>query len=353
MARRRQYPVGTRGHVVWTAAWVVAVQAALAVYFDARHPEVFDPEYSDRLIALRRLAAAEPDSDLLLIVGSSRITSDVRPEVLPPLRTAAGVRAVPFNFSHSGAGPLLNLVEVSRLYRAGFRPRWAVVELLPAVFPLAGHAAAAAQAGPADVPLLARYVPPGKLGWHYLAERSGGCVNHRWAYLRHLAPWAPLCPLAYDSIALEPLGGSTAWLPSEPDPAEVARRTAVVRGQYAPNLQKLTVHESADRALRELLDLCRRQGTDVVLLLTPESGQFRGWYPPEAERLVRAYTDELRRECGVPVVDARSWMADGDFVDGHHLHPYAAVAFTERLGREVLEPLAGGQFGRAAVAARP
>ena len=68
----------------------------------------------------------------------------------------------------------------------------------------------------------------------------------------------------------------------------------------------------------------------------PESSAFRGWYPPGAGPAVAAYLGGLSREYGVPWTDARAWLADEHFVDGHHLLAGGAAAFSERFGREML-----------------
>jgi hypothetical protein len=45
------------------------------------------------------------------------------------------------------------------------------------------------------------------------------------------------------------------------------------------------------------------------------------------------------REFGVAVVDARRWLADEEFEDGHHPLLAGQRAFTDRLYREVLVAL--------------
>ena len=37
-----------------------------------------------------------------------------------------------------------------------------------------------------------------------------------------------------------------------------------------------------DRALEELLAVCRREQIAAVLVTMPEATDFRGWYPPPA-----------------------------------------------------------------------
>jgi hypothetical protein len=338
MTRRPHPRLGTRGHVIWTVIAFVALQAAQAAYFDICHPELYDPEFSDRITALRRLPVTHSAQPLLLVVGSSRITTDFRPEFLPQLDN----EVVPFNLSHSGGGPLLNLLDVDRIFRLGYRPRWIVIEAMPSLLPLAGHSTVASVAAAGDLPLLSHYVPVWKLGYHFAHHRALAMTYHREAFRRRLAPWTAEELRDHDAMPLEPLGGTTSWLIEKPTPDVKARWFAAVRAQYAAGLQKLSVHDTSYRALRDLLELCRKNGTATALLLTPESSEFRGWYSDESARLVRDYFEDVSRTHHIPLVDARTWMADEDFVDGQHLLPDAAVAFTRRLGQEVLAPLVAG-----------
>jgi hypothetical protein len=339
---RRSHLPTTRTCVLWSAGWFLALQLALAAFLDVRHPEVFDPEFSDRLAVLSRLPPADADRPLLFVIGSSRITTDFRPEVLPPI-VAGKAHVVPFNLSHSGSGPLLNLIVADRVFRRGYRPRWAVIEAVPALIGVSGQSTAISLAAGGDLPILSRYVPTWKVGYQFVAERLGACANHRAAICRQLAPWRSAAD-AYDAYPLEPLGGSTWWCGADAGPEEARRRTAGVHLQYGPGLNQLALHGTPDRAIRELIARCRREGAKPLLLLTPESREFRSWYSPAANRLVNDYYRDLARSCAVPIVDARDWMVDEDFTDGQHLNLPAAVAFTRRLGRDVLTPLVENRF---------
>jgi hypothetical protein len=44
---------------------------------------------------------------------------------------------------------------------------------------------------------------------------------------------------------------------------------------------------------------------------------------------------ELQKEYAVEVIDARCWVADKDFADGHHVLEGGATTFTTRLCAEV------------------
>ncbi len=328
-----------RTKIAWTLAAFVFLQLALNVVIERRQPEIYDPEYRDRLLLLRQRVTALRDQPLLLVVGSSRIITDFRPETLPPLKTSSGERVLPFNFSHSGAGPLLNLLAVQRLLREGFQPRWLVIEVVPPLLGASGQSTAAALAETRDLPLLGRYLNPWKLAGRFAWERALTGFSHRDACLRYLAPWCLAKPIPWDAIPLEELGGTTAWLDFQTNLQDVERRTAVVRAEYYAGLQHFHIADGPDRALRELLDLCCTRKIRTTLLLTPESSIFRSWYAADTTATLRAYSQSLAREYGIQVVDAREWLADDAFIDGHHIFPTAAQAFTARLNHEVLLPL--------------
>jgi hypothetical protein len=83
--------------------------------------------------------------------------------------------------------------------------------------------------------------------------------------------------------------------------------------------------------------VARAHGAVVGFTYLPESSEFRSWYPPAAERAAREHLATLSRELGVPVIDARTWMDDGVFVDGFHLSRIGASLFTRKLGPAVAE----------------
>jgi hypothetical protein len=91
------------------------------------------------------------------------------------------------------------------------------------------------------------------------------------------------------------------------------------------------------QALRDLLDYCRRQEIPIVLVITPESSVFRHSYFA-SYREINDYIRRVALEFGVPLYDARTWVDDGGFADGHHLCVQGADQFTERFAREVFRP---------------
>jgi hypothetical protein len=144
---------------------------------------------------------------------------------------------------------------------------------------------------------------------------------------------------------LGPLGGDYVWQAvSNPDAKTVQDRTLVARSGYVPPLQEdFKIADLSDGTMRELLDLCRQEGIPTVLLLSPEGPTFQSWYCAKTRQLIDEYSTTLSREYALPLVDARNWLEEVDFVDSHHATLQGAQRFTQRLGTDLLAPLVAGK----------
>src|SRR5581483_1793148 len=117
-------------------------------------------------------------------------------------------------------------------------------------------------------------------------------------------------------------------------------RLAQAGAVYWQVLRNFRMGKTQDRAIHELLDLCRREKIPSALVLMPEDSRFRSWYSPEAKTAVRNLLDELRQTYGVPCIDAQFWVPDYDFEDGHHTMLGGALIFTRRIRAELPRLLA-------------
>jgi hypothetical protein len=351
MTAPRRLRAACKAEILWTVAAFLAGHLTFLLYAECRWPGLYDREFGTRLDLLRARHAAAPAAPLLAVVGSSRVGMAFLPERLPALRTPEGVTAVPFNFSHQEAGPLYNLLQTHRLVRQGLRPRWLVVELCP-LFWWEEHSGVCTRGATlADLPVLLAHTSAGTVLQPYLRARLLPAYQHRQGALQQLAP-----PLATevsrgDRIRLSPLGGDEEWCAlTTVTPAQRDRaRRPLLAGVAA--WRPLEV-ERYDRATRALLALCRRERIEVALLLTPEDSLVRAHYPP-ALRQFEAYVAGLAAENGVAVCDARAWLGEDDFSDGHHALLGGAARFTQRLHAEVLEPLVAGRLRPASPASGP
>lgn len=314
------------------------IQTALSVVIELKRPEYFDPEFAVRFATLKARIAEMPDRPILAVVGSSRLEMSFAPEKLPPITTPAGERVLPFNFSHLAAGPAMNLVEIQRLLRNGIRPRWIILELMTGQLNDPDQRILHATATIGDLPVVSRYYNPIRLGYAYCKIRATPCYNHRRLILHEIVPnWMQETESDPWNIQLGPLGGDYVWqAKSEQSEDMQRRRTLAAKSGFGPCMWNLSVSQISERTMNEILELCRREGIHVVVLLTPEGSEFQSWYSAESLRVLDSYCTELRRRYGVEIVDARNWLAEEDFIDSHHCHLRGAEKFTNLLCERVL-----------------
>lgn len=322
----RAKPASGRPRRRWSRAAVgwLPVAFALCVVLawagvDAFAPERADPEYLARRDLLRDRTRERPDARLAVVFGSSRTGCGFAPELLP-----AGERsALWFNLSHYGAGPVFNLVILNRVIRDGFRPDVAVIEVMPPFATREHPRFLGTHFSAGELAFASDYLPPGPLLWQWFRHRfvKVGSVKQT------LDPHGTV-------VVPGPFGGP-ANPQEEVTPTERDYRTGEQRRMYVPLAGKLEVSPAADRALRDTLRVCREHGITPVLLLAPEGSEFRGWYDPARLRRFDEAVAVLAAEHGVRLIDARDWLPDADFADGHHPLRRGAEAFTRRLVREV------------------
>ena len=339
----RKQLAGRRCLLWGLGAWLV-ISVGLLVRVQVTRPDLIAPDFAVRLQKLRQRQAEHPDRPLWLVVGSSRIRIGYCPEAVEPLGERQGRPVLVFNFAHNGMGPILQHLYLRRFLREGVRPALLVLEVMPMYlhhepdhfltrFVLAPEWPAAASY--VSVPSLARNLARQQEEVYAAAGRS-------------LFP-GDLRQLVHEDSrsrvgrALE-LGGpgrlrDTITASDREQRLEVQR--AAYRWRAAP-----VIAERAERALRDSLELCRREKFEVVLLLTPEGDSFRQLYPPGAEETIGAFVRRLGAETRTTVVDARRWLVEEDFFDGQHTLRRGTEKFTRRLHEEVLVPRVRG--GRAA-----
>jgi hypothetical protein len=344
LPRARLHPRRCRANLLWFGLSLLAAFIALDVVVD-HWPRLYDPEFGTRLELLQRQIAAAPDRPVLVFVGSSRVGLGFHPEQMPEVRDADGRPVLAFNCSHLAAGPVMNLVQVKRLLRAGIRPRWVVVELAPFILPDECTSTPTTFSCASDLPTLFRYIRASKVATVYVRGRLNPWYKHRQVLVEEYAHPLARSRQGFEGVRINALGGDNFWYHSETlPPEEVCRRTRRVLDEDRDRMQHFLIAPAADRATHELLRLCRDEGIEVAVLLMPESTAYRALYSPQTERTVSRYVQALERTWQVPVIDARSWVSDEGFSDCNHMFRAAALPFTRRLAAEVLQPLADGRL---------
>jgi hypothetical protein len=317
--------------LLWGLVWIAAAQAIVVLYLEWRHPEFLDPKYGCRMLALRARRQEQRDRTLLLALGSSRTEQGFRPSILTNERGPLF-----YNLARGGSSPLLYLLTLRRLLADGVRPDGLLVEIFPPALVEDKEGTIIYKPTLRDWPLLRRY-PVGARTWAFwLHDRLLLWYKYRSGFLAWVAPqWLP--PHArWGEHLWDYQGGEWRIIGSGLSPVERRRLTDDARRRYAHSLQHFRIAADADQALRELLATCRSEGIDVAMFLMPETREFRGWYPPEALRQLSDYLAGLHQEYGAPLIDARCWIEESDFSDGHHLLSRGAEIFTRRFSKEVL-----------------
>lgn len=320
-----------------------AVQLGFFVCAPWWHP---DAEFAAHLDVLRQRLKEEPDRPLVLVVGCSRCDFGFQPEKLAQTWSRDPAHPLIFNFSHLGAGPVLNLLQVRRLLQAGIRPRQIVLEIMPAFLVNEWKSIYEYRAQAGELLLLHRC----RGDWCFLASF---CKRRLWPWhqnrrelLNRLNPhWTG--PGEDERVPLGPLGnylGLSASV-SEDYRVKILHETYDL---YHPSLRQFVVAESSRRAVCETADLCRAEGIELTLLLTPEGSDFRSWYSAESVAAVEQFCAELNRDYGLRLIDARRWLPDEEFVDSHHMLSAGADRFTRRLGKR-LEAIHLARSGGSAV----
>jgi hypothetical protein len=348
--RARRFAGQARASLLWGIALFAVAHVALLIGTQGQRAELRDPEFGCKLSRLRQHWAIEPDRPVLVVLGSSRTGQGFRPGVLPAFKTADGQTPFVFNFSQVGSGPLAELLCLRRLLDAGVRPDWLAIEILP---PMLGRTVDAcgntdvgvSRLSGSDLRLLRRYVSdPGTLARRWVEAQLAPWHAHRFSLMNHYAgdflPWRLRMDQwkALDAWGWSDLGVDTEHPVKDPRALEVARET------YQDELKNFHVTPMQDRALRDLIALCRQEAIPTVLYLMPEGSIFRSWYVPATRAAIEDYLTRLSRECDVPILDARLWMPDDLFADSHHLDRRGATRFTRRFGEEVIPSLVQGKL---------
>lgn len=343
--RRTRGPSYGRTALLCGLAAFVAMELLLSAAMDYYEPALRDPLWGRKIALLRTRLAEEPDRPLVVVLGSSRAALGLRLGDSPSPGADADSPIV-FNLGIMGAGPVHELVFLQRLLAEGIRPQRLLLEIHPLLMhedPGFGEVAVlnVNRLDWKDLSVLSRYVyEPEKMYARWGRSRMLPCLSHRVLLQMHVAP-AWLEP-AYrnDYVVMTKLDRS-GWTPhfrEAVNSLEYRQCLELSVKSYEPAFNQYRITDMPDRAVREILAICRREQIAAGLFLMPESSEFRTAYAADARGKIDDYLARLSMECGVPVFDATLACRDEDFADGHHLLPPGAKAFAANFRNDVLRP---------------
>jgi hypothetical protein len=307
-------------------------QVLLAIAAETILPELRDPAFGirSRLLATRLSEAGRmPD---IVFFGSSRIETGIQAAaVVPP-----DANGWCFNFGLTGGGPIHQWLAFRRLMENGVRPKVAVIEIMPAMLVDARpveqcvHADRLSGRDIADLSPFCTDIKPMIGDW--LAARAAPIYSSRFLILsRFLPTWLPIANRTdYLWAEMDRWGGQR--LPATVNNPEQKRKGwERARQEYVDRLNQFEISPHPAEFIRRLIDECLEKEVVPLLILMPESAQFRSLYPPDALRRL----DSLLSELQAAVLDCRDWLGDDAFYDGHHLLPAGAATLSQRLRPEL------------------
>lgn len=335
MKRPAMCPV--RGPVIWAIGWFLLAHLSIVGFLEWKCPDFYDPKYGIRLMQLRARLGHARGAKVFIVLGSSRAEQGFRPSRLPV--SLDWPEPVVFNLARGGSSPVLNLLTLRRLLADGICPDWMLLEIFPPSLVEERSGVTIVKPTLRDFPLLRRYRVSGKTYAYFVRDRGLLWSKYRSSILTRFAPgW--LTPPAYRPERYwDARGGEWLAIGEAVTLPESRALTADARRRYFRKLQDFRISPRADQALRELLATCRERAIGVALFLMPEASEFRAWYPAPALERLSSYLEGLQHQYGITLIDARHWIADNEFCDGHHLLANGAASFTTRFGTEVLSRL--------------
>jgi len=318
----------------------VAMNLALSLAMETVRPEWRDPEYGHRFQRLRRLQAVNPGRPLVLAIGSSRTQMG-----LSPSHMATGENGpIVYNLAHSGYGPIhLNML-LRRAKAADVAPQAVLIEYMPPAFQEFGSIKDLMNdylptLSLEDIANLKPYcIDVAALRSQWVRARLHPFYSMRMTLMSHLQPgWLPrLLRQDYLWTMVDDHG----WVPYVyPSVSAEFRAKGLERmhESYFRSLQDFRIGPWQEKALRDMITICKDEGIRVAIYTMPESPIFRSWYTPETSRRSQAFLEGLRQETGVAVFETTSGFGEEDFADGHHMLRHAAKSFSRRLWEEHLQ----------------
>lgn len=323
---------------LWFVASFILLQIIAGLALDY-FPSIRDPEFAGHSDRLKSLVADAPDRPLVIMLGSSRTALGFQAGSLN--RSDDGPPVTAYNLGLMAGGAHSDLMALQRLLVEGIRPDHVLVEIFPLFFnqphgrSLEEIWFAGGRLSATEMLGLKKHHGDGQRLVHQWARDRWFTSFFRRADFRaafHLDQGGDMRTPPADSF------GYRGYYPDDMTDSGRLERQRHNHVQYAQSIGPFRLAPGPSRALQALLDLCREENIRVTLVLMPEAKSFHELYGPGVREGLDAFLADLCQTHGVPLIDARDWIADEHFWDVHHLLPSGAAQFTSRLAREAIEP---------------
>lgn len=331
---------------MWAIVWY-ALFHVLFLWMIETTPSIADPLFGPRLAQLVRTVkdSASQKPKVILFLGSSRCHNGVNAlRIEEALEAELGQTHLVFNLATAGSGPVTQLLYLRRCVEAGVKPDVVCAEIYPYMLhvgnPVEQHWLGAQRIRRSEIEFVAKYdFPRSEIESRHREQQFDPFGEFRWPVLSYLWPSVVPWELRLDSWRAVDRRGSLLLDPrflnrSAEDRTRNVERT---RQEHKDLYSLLLLGGAARKAQDDLVAYCQEQGIAVVVFIMPEASEFRALYHPGLESQIQQLQRELRENHQCPCIDARLWIADAEFHDGHHLEPKGANQFSDRLTQTLLE----------------
>lgn len=307
-------------------------------------PQIRDPLFSAKQRAFAERTRQSPESIRIGIFGSSRAAAGLEPFELERAMLQGDRPCVAFNLAIAGDGPIAQHVHVNRVLRSCPRMDIAIIELLPVGFAWHGDRPYDVQVLRPDrltldeVATVERFGFPDEVRREWLQGSASPWSGLRFQLLSAVKPrWRPAGLEGLDANRPQ-IAATQGWGPWDDASKEIVQqRLPTVKAAYDGHLRAIRFDRPHAQALRETIAVLEAAQVRPVVVMLPEGSAFRSWYAPDVSRALRDYWDDLRRTTHATLIDAREWLGDEAFADGHHIARRSARELTRRLVEAIRE----------------
>ena len=343
--KREEYKRSKIANVCWFVGLAVLLYSYWLVMTNFVIRDFYDPQYALKAGRMEARMKEFPGHPPWVVMGSSRVEYGFRPGVIADRMNEKNAPMI-FNFGLGGANLFRQLICLRRLVEDGMKPRRVGIEILGAVmshelYLFVDDPNLTIRARKDELGVYGSYCnSPENLRHDWICSRFNPAYKYGIKIPNQTLAWRLLpVPLIHE-VGEKPPYDKWGWHPgpSAPIPESDFRHGfEIAKNQYKDLFHDFKISPDTDRALMQILDLCKNEGIEVFLFRTPESNVFQALYTPEADTAIDSYIAKIKNQYSVPFIDARSWIGIDGFTDGHHLNATGGEKFTRRFVDELFQ----------------
>jgi hypothetical protein len=319
---------------IFHSYWWLMTNLVVRDFYDAQFVKKYD---------FLRARMKENPGCLWLIMGGSRLEGDLRLALVQD-RLRDPNSPLIFNFGLSGADLFREQTCLERIISNGVKPQRVGIEIVDAVMKrqswFVEYPALIVRARRRELGEICRYSSNPAFVRKCWRESRLNPTSRYGMKFTHQTLLLRLVPVPFLSRLEKHFYDKWGWVrmpPAPIPPGEYRRGFEIAKTYLQGDMEHFSIAPVNDGALREMLDLCKKNGIDAFLFRTPEAKDYQALFSPGANAVLDSYLTKIENEYGVPMIDARSWELDPMyFTDGNHENATGAARFTSRFVDELL-----------------